>query len=235
VLGRIDSCAVLGIDAYLVQVQVDVGVGQPKVLVVGLPDTAVQEAKERVASAVRNSNFSFPMHRVTINLAPADTRKEGPAFDLPIALAVLAATEQIVGDDMDKLIAVGELSLDGSVRPISGLLPIALAARRARCAGIIVPADNVAEATVVEGLNVYPVRTLWEAAEVVAYPNNRHPAPSTAHEWDLAEPAYPTDFSEVKTTMGLSAHPGAALAGADLDLRPRGAVRFESHAMEAPD
>ena len=197
-LGRIDSCAVLGIDAYLVQVQVDVGVGQPKVLVVGLPDTAVQEAKERVASAVRNSNFSFPMHRVTINLAPADIRKEGPSFDLPIALAVLAATEQIAGDDMDKLIAVGELSLDGSVRPISGLLPIALAARQARCAGIIVPADNVAEATVVEGLNVYPVRTLWEAAEVVAYPNNRQPAPSTAHEWDLSEPVYSTDFSEVK-------------------------------------
>ena len=197
-LGRIDSCAVLGIDVYLVQVQVDVGVGKNEVLIVGLPDAAVKEAKERVAAAVRNSNFSFPAHRVTVNLAPADTRKEGPAFDLPIALSVLAATEQIIGDDMDKLIAVGELSLDGSVRPISGVLPIALAARKARCAGLIVPADNVAEATVVEGLNVYPVRTLWEAAEVVAYPANRQPAPCTAHEWGLQEPVYSNDFSEVK-------------------------------------
>ncbi|MFB3880071.1 MAG: YifB family Mg chelatase-like AAA ATPase [Armatimonadota bacterium] len=197
-LGRIGSCAVLGIDAYLVQVQVDIGVGKSEVLIVGLPDAAVKEARERVASAVRNSNFSFPAHRVTVNLAPADTRKEGPAFDLPIALAVLAATEQIIGDDMDKLIAVGELSLDGSVRPISGVLPMALAARDAKVAGLLVPAENVAEATVVEGLNVYPVRTLWEAAEVVAYRDKRTPAPSTAHEWELSAPAYQTDFSEVK-------------------------------------
>ncbi len=197
-LGRIDSCAVFGINAHLVQVQVDVGMGQAKVLVVGLPDAAVQESKERVASAVRNSNFSFPAHRITINLAPADIRKEGPSFDLPIALAVLAATEQIVGEDMGKLIAVGELSLDGSVRPVSGVLPIALAARDARCSGLIVPAENVAEATVVEGLNVYPVQTLWEAAEIVAYPANRKAAPSTAHDWELSEPVYPTDFHEVK-------------------------------------
>ena len=197
-LGRIDSCAVLGIDAHVIQAQADVGSGQTKVTVVGLPDTAVQEARDRVASAIRNSSFSFPTHRVTINLAPADLRKEGPAFDLPMALAVLAATEQIVGPDMDKLIAVGELSLDGSVRRISGVLPIALAARKARCAGLIVPADNIAEATIIEGLNVYPVRTLWEAAEVVAYPEQRKPAPLTPFDWQLADPTYPIDFSEVK-------------------------------------
>ena len=197
-LARIDSCAVLGIEAHLVQTQVDVGTGLAKVTIVGLPDTAVQEARERVASAIRNSNFAFPAHRVTINLAPADIRKEGPAFDLPIALAVLAATEQIAGEDVERLVAVGELSLDGSVRPISGVLPIALAARDARRAGLIVPADNVAEATVVEGLNVYPVRTLWEAAEVVAQPEQRQPAPPSAGEWRLSDPKYPTDFSEVK-------------------------------------
>jgi magnesium chelatase family protein len=197
-LARIDSCAVLGIDAYLVQVQVDVGSGLAKVTVVGLPDTAVQEARERVASAVRNSNFSFPSGRVTVNLAPADIRKEGPAFDLPIALGVLAATEQIVSDDIGQFAAVGELSLDGSVRPVAGVLPIALAARQARRAGLICPADNVAEATVVEGLDIYPVRTLWEAAEVVANPQQRQPAPSTAEEWGLAQPEYPLDFAEVK-------------------------------------
>jgi magnesium chelatase family protein len=206
-LGRIDSCAVLGIDAHVIQAQADVGSGQTKVTVVGLPDTAVQEARDRVASAIRNSSFSFPTHRVTINLAPADLRKEGPAFDLPMALAVLAATEQIVGPDMDKLIAVGELSLDGSVRRISGVLPIALAARKARCAGLIVPADNIAEATIIEGLNVYPVRTLWEAAEVVAYPEQRKPAPLTPFDWQLADPTYPIDFSEVNRGVRLRLAP----------------------------
>jgi magnesium chelatase family protein len=197
-LARIDSCAVLGIEAHLVQTQVDVGPGQPSFTVVGLPDLAVQEARERVRSAVRNSNFSFPAHRVTVNLAPADIRKEGPSFDLPIALGVLAATEQVSSEDMGELVAVGELSLDGSVRPITGVLPIALAAKEARRAGLIVPADNVAEATVVEGLRVYPVRTLWEAAEVLAYPERRQAAPSTAGQWKLREPEYPVDFGEVK-------------------------------------
>ena len=197
-LARIDSCAVLGIEAHLVQTQVDVGPGLPSFTVVGLPDLAVQESRERVRSAVRNSNFSFPAHRVTVNLAPADIRKEGPAFDLPMALGVLAATEQISGSDMGNLLAVGELSLDGSVRPISGMLPIALAAREAGKAGLIAPHGNVAEATVVEGLPVYPVRTLWEAAEVIAYPERRTPAPSSAGEWRLADPEYPIDFAEVK-------------------------------------
>jgi magnesium chelatase family protein len=197
-LARIDSCAVLGIDAHLVQTQVDVGPGMAAFTVVGLPDLAVQEARERVRSAVRNSNFSFPAHRVTVNLAPADIRKEGPSFDLPIALGVLAATEQVASEDMEDLVAVGELSLDGSVRPIAGVLPIALAAKEANRAGFIVPADNAAEATVVEGLAVYPVRTLWEAAEVIARSDQRHPAPSTAGDWQLADPTYPIDFSEVK-------------------------------------
>jgi magnesium chelatase family protein len=197
-LARIDSCAVLGIDAHLVQTQVDVASGMANFTVVGLPDLAVQESRERVRSAIRNSNFSFPGHRVTVNLAPADIRKEGPAFDLPIALAVLGATEQVATEDMDRLVAVGELSLDGSVRPISGVLPIALAARAHGCAGLIVPADNVAEASVVENLAVYPVRTLWEAAELVARPEQRQPAPSTAGQWELADPDYPIDFAEVK-------------------------------------
>ncbi len=197
-LALIDSGAVLGIEAHLVRTEVNVGSGLAKTIIVGLPDKAVQEAGERVASAIRNSNFGFPSGRVTVNLAPADIRKEGPAFDLPIALGVLAATEQISGADMTSLVAVGELSLDGSVRPVAGVLPIALAARAANRAGIIVPADNVAEATVVEGIAVYPVRTLWEAAEVLAYPERRQAAASTAGEWALEEPDYQVDFAEVK-------------------------------------
>jgi len=197
-LARIDSCAVLGIEAHLVRAEVDVGAGMAKTIIVGLPDKAVQESGERVASAIRNSNFSFPTCRVTVNLAPADIRKEGPCFDLPIALGVLAATEQMRSDDMAELAAVGELSLDGSVRPISGVLPIAVAVRQAGRKGLLVPADNVAEATVVEGLEVYPVRTLWEAAELLAHPEQRRPARSTAGEWALSQPNYNVDFSEVK-------------------------------------
>jgi len=214
-LARIDSCAVLGIEAHLVRAEVDVGAGMAKTIIVGLPDKAVQESGERVASAIRNSNFSFPTCRVTVNLAPADIRKEGPCFDLPIALGVLAATEQMRSDDMAELAAVGELSLDGSVRPISGVLPIAVAVRQAGRKGLLVPADNVAEATVVEGLEVYPVRTLWEAAELLAHPEQRRPARSTAGEWALSQPNYNVDFSEVKTTIGLSDHPRAARAGTD--------------------
>jgi magnesium chelatase family protein len=135
---------------------------------------------------------------VTVNLAPADIRKEGPAFDLPMALGVLAATEQIATSDMGELVAVGELSLDGSVRATAGVLPIALAARDAKRKGLLVPAANAAEATVVEGIAVYPVRTLWEAAEVIARPEAREAAPCTAGDWKLAEPEYAVDFSEVK-------------------------------------
>lgn len=197
-LARIDSCAVLGIEAQLVRTEVDVGAGMARTTIVGLPDKAVQEAAERVASALRNSNFSYPACRVTVNLSPADIRKEGPSFDLPIALGVIAATEQIQASDMPELVAVGELSLDGSVRPIAGVLPMALAARAAGRRGMLVPADNAAEATVVEGLPIYPVRTLWEAAEVVARAEQRQAASSTAGEWQLDDPSYPVDFSDVK-------------------------------------
>ena len=227
-LATIYSGAVLGIDAQLVQTQVDVGAGLAKTIIVGLPDKAVQEAAERVASATRNSNFSFPSCRVTVNLAPADIRKEGPVFDLPIALGVLAATEQVTGTDMDDLVAVGELSLDGSVRPVTGVLPIALAARSAGRSGLIVPAENAAEATVVEGLAVYPVRTLWEASEVLAWPERRKPLPCSAENWMLRQPEYHVDFSEVNSAVGLSPRPDPLGEGPDA-LAPgwAGAVGFK--------
>ena len=197
-LAHIDSCAILGIDAHLVRVEADVGGGNPHFTVVGLPDEAVRESKDRVASAMRNSQFYFPLHRITVNLAPADVRKEGPSFDLPIALCLLAATEQFVSTDMADFAAVGELALDGSVRAVAGVLPIALGAKAAAKKRLILPAENALEATVVEGLEIYPVKTLWEAAEVVSNPSARKAASTTASKWNLDQPDYGLDFSEVK-------------------------------------
>lgn len=128
-LAKIRSAAVQGLEAYPIDVEVDVGGGLPAFAIVGLPDTAVQEAKERVRAAIRNSNYDVPSRKITVNLAPADVRKEGPAFDLPMAVGILAATEQIRAPHLDGTVLLGELSLDGGVRPVAGLLSIALAAR----------------------------------------------------------------------------------------------------------
>jgi magnesium chelatase family protein len=146
-LARIHSSAIYGVDAKPVVVEVDVSGGAqkegPRMMIVGLPDAAVRESAERVAAAIRNSGFEFPRERITVNLAPADIRKEGPAFDLPIALGIVVATAQAALDDvLDTVAVTGELSLDGQVRPISGALPMAIGSRDAGRGAIIVPAGN---------------------------------------------------------------------------------------------
>ena len=164
-LAKVFSAAVWGVDAYAVEVEVDCAFGSPVVVVVGLPDTAVKESRDRVKTALVNSAFKHPYGRTTINLAPADVKKEGPSFDLPIALGILAASEQIKPHHLDDYWVVGELALTGEVRPVKGALSIALSARRHRKRGLILPAANAAEAAVVTGLDVYPVKHLREAAE----------------------------------------------------------------------
>ncbi|MDR7517389.1 MAG: YifB family Mg chelatase-like AAA ATPase [Armatimonadota bacterium] len=161
-LARVRSAAVLGLDAYPIDVEVDVGGGLPAFAIVGLPDTAVQEAKERVRAAIRNTNYELPSRKITVNLAPADVRKEGPAFDLPMAVAILAATEQIRPAALDGTLLLGELSLDGTLRPVAGILCIALAARALGERALMVPRANAAEAALVEGLTVYPAGSLAE-------------------------------------------------------------------------
>ena len=163
-LAQTQSAAVVGIDAVPVQVEVDSGYGETRITVVGLPDAAVKESIHRVTSAMVNSAFHFPMGRTVINLAPADIRKEGPSFDLPIALGVLAATEQIEAAHLDAVYVVGELALTGAVRPVKGVLPIALRALASGRRALLVPEENAAEAAVVQGLDVIPVRNLREAA-----------------------------------------------------------------------
>ena len=164
-LAKVCSAAVTGIEAYPVEVEVNASWGDTLIVVVGLPDAAVKESRDRVSTALINSAYKFQMGRTTINLAPADVKKEGPSFDLPIALGMLAAGEQLETDQLDNFIIVGELALTGAVRPVKGILPIALRARAEGTAGVLVPADNAAEAAVVAGLQVIPVRNLREAAD----------------------------------------------------------------------
>jgi len=162
-LARAFSSAVNGIEAYPIEVEVNAGYGDTVIVIVGLPDAAVKESRDRVGTALSNSGFKVPFGRTTINLAPADVKKEGPSFDLPIAVGMAAASEQIETDQLENFVIVGELALTGAVRPVKGVLPIALRARADGRTGILVPPENAAEAAVVSGLNVIPVSNLREA------------------------------------------------------------------------
>jgi len=166
-LAMIRSAALLGIDAYPVECEVDIAPGLPTFQTVGLPDASVKESKDRVKSAVSNSQFEFPIQRITVNLAPADTKKEGPSFDLPMALGILVASDVLNQEQVDGYWVVGELALDGKVRSVRGCLSIALAAREHGVKGLILPADNAREAAVVSGVPVLPVKNLREACELL--------------------------------------------------------------------
>jgi len=166
-LAKVLSSAVLGVDAYLVAVEVDIALGLPTFNTVGLPDVAVKESRDRVKAAIKNSGFEFPAKRITVNLAPADIKKEGAAFDLPTAVGILAAEDLVRPDRLSRLVILGELSLDGSVRPIRGALSMAVAAREIGLEGILVPVENAAEAAVVDGLAVYGVASLQHAVALL--------------------------------------------------------------------
>lgn len=163
-LAQLHSAALRGLDAIPVAIEVDVSLGLPVFAMVGLPDASVRESRDRVRAAIRNSGFEFPEHRITVNLAPADVRKAGAAFDLPIALAVLAASGAVPRQDRPTLAVVGELSLDGAILPVRGVLPVAIGLRRCGFEALILPAANAREAVVVEGLRPVPVHTLADAA-----------------------------------------------------------------------
>ena len=165
-LAKVLSSAIVGINACRVEVEVDITAGLPTFTTVGLPETSVKESKERVKSAINNSGYRFPDDRITVNLAPADIKKEGTGFDLPIALWILAATGVIPNSDLSRYLILGELSLDGRIKPVRGSLSMALAAREAGYGAVIVPDDNGPEASVVTDVSVLPVKTL---AEVVSF------------------------------------------------------------------
>src|ERR1700722_15619527 len=164
------SAAVYGIDANIIDVEVDfsgVVLDKEQFNTVGLPDAAVRESRDRVRSAIRNSGFEIPPTRITINLAPADLKKEGSGFDLPIAISILGAYGALHIKDVSDFLLVGELGLDGGLRAVQGMLPIPIAARTAGIRNLVIPASNAREAAVVEGVNVYPVHTLLEVRELL--------------------------------------------------------------------
>jgi len=192
------SSAVLGIEAYLVKVEVDISSGLASFSTVGLPDTAIRESKDRVLAAIKNSGYEFSMKRITVNLAPAAVKKEGAPFDLPIALGILAATGQLSQERLQRYIVRGELSLDGSVRKVKGVLPIAFAARKTNVEELIIPQGNRKEAAVVEGVSVFPVRNLREAVDFL---NGRTEIPSffiRLEEEFKDKRNYEIDFADVK-------------------------------------
>jgi magnesium chelatase family protein len=194
-LASLRSAAVFGVDAYPVQIEVDVSFGLPHFTMVGLPDATVRESRDRVRSAIRNSGFEFPPHRITVNLAPADVRKAGSSFDLPIALGLLATSGRLARRAIDDTVVLGELSLDGAINGIRGVLPIAIAARRLGLRRLLLPPHNAAEACVVDGLDVCVARSLPEAVEALNHPEEAEraraaalPVPSaTVSDSDLAE------------------------------------------------
>jgi len=198
-LAKVFSAATLGVDAYTVEVEADIQQQLPSFATVGLPDGAVRESKERVTSAIKNSDFVFPSKKVTINLAPADIKKEGSAFDLPIAVGILAATGQILCDTFDKYVLFGELSLDGAVRPVPGVLPMALNVTGGNgVQGMLVPYENAREAAMAGTVPVYPVRSLKEAVHFLEDNSTiRNFEIDIKSVFDQAR-QYPIDFCDVK-------------------------------------
>ncbi|MHA1988980.1 MAG: magnesium chelatase domain-containing protein, partial [Promethearchaeota archaeon] len=168
-LSRVFSSSTYGIDAYLVEVETHVEKQIPGFIIVGLPDSAVKESRERVTAAVKNSGFEFPIKKITVNLAPADIKKEGSAFDLPIAVGLLSATGIINMDHLEDTVFLGELSLDGKLRPVKGALPITVEARKKQFKKIILPIDSSKEASIVDGIDVYAMQDL---SEVISYLND---------------------------------------------------------------
>jgi magnesium chelatase family protein len=197
-LARVNSGALLGVDAYIVEVEVDLAPGLPAFTTVGLPETAVKESKDRVKAAVKNSGYRFPQNRVTINLAPADVRKEGTGFDLPVAIGLLVAQGVIPPESLEPYLLFGELSLDGRLKATRGVLSMALATRAAGLA-LIIPRDNAREAAVVQGIEIYPAERL---SQVVEHLTGREPLAPEAPEAPAPGPSPPPGDEDFKDVRG---------------------------------
>jgi magnesium chelatase family protein len=197
-LAKSYSLGLSGLDGFLVEIEVDITRGLPSAIIVGLPDNAVKESKERVRAAIKNSGFNYPTDRITVGLAPADIKKEGPLFDLSIALGILAASKQIDKEKLKDFIILGELALDGSIRPVRGSLPIALSMPKLGYNALILPKENATEAAIAKEISAYPVKTLAEVVNFLNDPDSIQPIKIDAENILNESRDYDVDFSEVK-------------------------------------
>jgi len=197
-LSKVYSSSTYGIDAYLVEVEVHVEKQVPGFIIVGLPDNAVKESRERVTSAIKNSGFEFPKKKITVNLAPADIKKEGSAFDLPVAIGILSAIEEVEESMLKDSVLLGELSLDGNLRPVKGALPISVEARKREIKRIILPKDSAKEASIVDGIEVYGMETLSEVVKFLNGSLSKEPEKTDKNEIFSQINLYQLDFSDVK-------------------------------------
>lgn len=197
-LAKIYSFTLLGLEAYPVEIEVDIAHGLPHISLVGLADTAIQESKERIKSAIKNSGFDWPQDRITISLAPSSIKKEGTSFDLAIALGILAATEQINPQNLEKYCILGELALDGNLRPVKGVLPVALGLARQGFKNLIIPLANASEASLVAGVECWPIKNIRATVELLNNPDSFKPFRSNIQDIFSRNTTYKLDFSEVK-------------------------------------
>lgn len=204
------SASVLGIDGFLVDVEVDISNGLPAFEIVGLPDSSVREARERVRVAIKNSEANFPLQRITINLAPADIRKEGAVFDLAIAIGILGASNQIPLSKAKKMMLIGELSFDGHLRPLTGVLPMVMAAKEAGIQQVMLPYQNAEEGSFVDDIQVIPVRTLSEA---IRYFQNEWTPPTISGNHTYDSPRFSLDFADVQGQLHVKRAMEVAAAG----------------------